>query len=455
LRANNLIFLNHASFAIEGDKELLLIDPWFEGTAFYNGWSLLDTQSSNINVIAWLKSLRKRVCLWYSHEHSDHFSISFLKSLKLAGLHPTIIFQKTLDGRVADFLRKQRFDVIEADAGNEISLNSELSITTWPYAGGDSLCLIKSRGITVLNLNDCVIKTEEEAQRVKAKISTVAQKIDILMTQFGYANWIGNEEDIKAREDLAAHKFDRIAIQNDSLNPSVIIPFASFVYFCHKENFYLNDQQNTPETLRKSRRLNLIQSKIFFMKSWDQINLDLSESIADQLAETSAEAEAHWTQLKKSVRPLSFDSKLFDLSDIKSGFNRYRIRLSSNFLLLPQLFELLGFIKPVNVLITDLNKTVSLSYITGMKATTHDSWQISLSSDVFMFSLKNDFGFNTTQVNGRFRLKEMNKGGEVFKFASPQEYLKNGFGITHPITSAKKLISYLTKRILRPTPPQP
>ena len=37
-----LRFLNHASFLIESDNSIILFDPWFSGSAFNNGWSLLD-----------------------------------------------------------------------------------------------------------------------------------------------------------------------------------------------------------------------------------------------------------------------------------------------------------------------------------------------------------------------------------------------------------------------------
>ena len=447
MKTNNLYFINHASFAIEKDDELLLIDPWFEGAAFYNGWSLLDTETSNIKVIDWLKKLNKKIYIWYSHEHSDHLSISFLKNLKQCGLKPLIIYQETLDGRVASFLKKQGFDVIEAKNGKEVLISPTLSITTWLHKGGDSFCLINSCGINLLNLNDCVIKTNQEALAIKQKISNITPKIDILMTQFGYANWAGNEDDTQSRIELASHKFDRIMTQEFALNPSVIIPFASFVYFCHTENFYLNNEQNTPKTLRKYNNLSSIQSKIFFMKYWDSISLNQPHAIANQLSLISEEAETHWTQLKEKASPINFETKTYELGELKRVFNQYRRKLSLNFLLLPQLFELLCIIKPIRIFITDLNSTIKLSYISGFKTIDNKHWQISLSSDVYIFSLKNDYGFNTTHVNGRFRIKNIIEEVEIFRFSSPQEFYKRGFGVSHPITSTKTLLKYFTKRL--------
>ena len=33
-------FVNHASFIVSHDNVKLLIDPWIEGTAFYDGWDI-------------------------------------------------------------------------------------------------------------------------------------------------------------------------------------------------------------------------------------------------------------------------------------------------------------------------------------------------------------------------------------------------------------------------------
>ena len=71
-------------------------------------------------------------------------------------------------------------------------------------------------------------------------------------------------------------KISRISIQDKVFKPEIIIPFASFIYFCKEENFYLNDKQNFPSHLRQSTKLNKIQNKINFMKPNQKIPLDES-----------------------------------------------------------------------------------------------------------------------------------------------------------------------------------
>ena len=45
------------------------------------------------------------------------------------------------------------------------------------------------------------------------------------------------------------------------LNPENILLFASYIYFSHPENFFMNDMQNTPEKLYNALELDHIKHK--------------------------------------------------------------------------------------------------------------------------------------------------------------------------------------------------
>ena len=133
-------FINHASYVIETDQSVLLVDPWVEGYAFNEGWSLLDTSTTNEDLVNYISAIKKEKFIWLSHEHSDHFSVPFLMKLKKKAERVTFLFQKTLDGRVADFIRKLGFNVIESNDSSEV-IDSELSVVTFPFQCGVSYCL--------------------------------------------------------------------------------------------------------------------------------------------------------------------------------------------------------------------------------------------------------------------------------------------------------------------------
>ena len=68
-------FINHASVLITYGNVGLLSDPWYQGDAFHKGWNLLHEFDDNeINIL-----LDRTSHIWISHEHPDHFSISFFK----------------------------------------------------------------------------------------------------------------------------------------------------------------------------------------------------------------------------------------------------------------------------------------------------------------------------------------------------------------------------------------
>ena len=70
------------------------------------------------------------------------------------------------------------------------------------------------------------------------------KNIDLLFTQFSYANWIGNKEDKETMRKHAQNKIDQIEYQIEVFKPKYTIPFASFVWFSHEENFYMNQEIN-------------------------------------------------------------------------------------------------------------------------------------------------------------------------------------------------------------------
>lgn len=68
-----LTFVNHASFHVANDTTLLLVDPWLEGAVFNNGWSLLDSATSNGALVRDLSARKLATFIWISHEHPDNF----------------------------------------------------------------------------------------------------------------------------------------------------------------------------------------------------------------------------------------------------------------------------------------------------------------------------------------------------------------------------------------------
>lgn len=435
-----LQFINHASYLIECDEFIFICDPWLEGTAFNEGWALLDKSTSNDQLIDKVSSSKKKIFIWYSHEHSDHFAIPFLKKLKSKRADTKFYFQNTEDDRVVSYLKENKFDCTVLNDGDLIHFNSSswLSIQSW--RSGDSYSVINFAGISILNLNDCIITNERDCQLIKLSLDKLnIKKLNVLFTQFGYASWCGNENDSGLRLEAADEKLKRIATQVDILDPENTILFASFVYFANDFNFYLNDFQNTPATVRESKHLIPISNRIHFMKPWDIVNLD--DTLPVQLKSITSIAETHWQAMYESAEANVYKQSISSISDLIGEFNSYRVLIHRAFVGLFWLVEAVGIIKPLTVKILDADRSIRLSYINGASECKEDSqWDIAMNSSDLSFSITKKFGFDCVHVNGRFRTSASTSNAKFLYFAGPQNMLKNGFSWKRPLPTIKELL---------------
>lgn len=445
---NNLLtFVNHASFYIDNGNSLLLVDPWVEGTVFNNGWRLLDTTTSNAALVHDLAARKRHTFIWYSHEHPDHFSVSFIKKLKqdFPGT-VTVLFQQTKDQRVLGFLKKNGFEVIECAPGATVALDPLLSLTVYPFSGGDSYCLIQSGQRFILNINDCPLLTQAMCAAVRTRIAPVTDKIDVLFTQFGYANWIGNPFEPGLRRRAAAEKRERIRLQMQAFAPTVTIPFASFVSFCSIENSYLNDYQNSAYTIRQWSTLSPDTENLRFMKPGDTINLDRATP-ASTLRMSQA-AVAHWEQLGTTSRAVLPPEPPVTVAALQAAFARYRNIIKTQLPVLPYWLERFGLIKPLRIHFPDLRLTVRFSYVHGYTAMPAGSaFDVSMSSGSAVFIFTNEYGFNTTHVNGRFRTTGNDALARFSRFFMPQNLVRQGYGMAHPFATASHLAGNLLERL--------
>lgn len=440
-----LTFINHASYVIETDETLLIVDPWVEGGAFDNGWSLLDKSINNKMMVEYINKTSKIKFIWLSHEHSDHFSVPFLKALKETKTEVKFLFQKTLDRRVAKFIKKMGFSVTESNDKLEV-LDTELSIATFPYRGGDSYCLTMVNEFSILNINDCVLNDEKGVERVIRSYNKYTNNIDLLLTQFGYANWVGNQNDVNMRKEQAQEKLKRISLQVKRFQPRAVIPFASFVYFCDPENFHTNDSQNTPKDVAILFDNRKVLSNLIVLKPWD--SLDLIKPLEQDLVERDKNV-MHWEKLYNECRPQSAIEKKVSIEEIQESYSIFKRKIFDHFLIAPSLLERFNFLHPIKFFLHDLNVNVFLSYREGLKIESgcKEECDIALLASTLQFILINEYGANTTKVNGKFE-SISDRGVAIFdRHFSPQEYMKMGYGLKHPFTTLRIVVGKLFHKL--------
>jgi hypothetical protein len=318
----------------------------------------------------------------------------------------------------------------------------------FPYSEGDSWCVINSGGRTILNLNDCVVATAAQCQAVQAKVEKIAPHVDLMLTQFGYANWVGNPDEIALHKAAALEKIERIAVQIDHLRPRLVVPFASFVYFSHPENAYLNEAQNSPRAITDAPGLARHASLVRFLQPGSVVDLD--NATPASLRDEHERAVAHWTALKDEGHALLPAQPVAALGEVEAAFAKYRGTVVANLYGLPRLLEVTRRMVPLVIHLSDLQQTVMCSYRKGM--TTLDSnapWHVSMTSSNAVFLFKNEYGFDTTMVNGRFRAGVPGATSVFSRFFLPQRMAKNGYDRRYPLATLRYLISNIVARMSR------
>ena len=247
--------INHSSLHMKfGDGVNILTDPWYSGLAFDGGWSLL--YENNEKFIEHL--LNDVNYIYITHEHPDHFSIPFFKKYSelIKKNKIKIIFQKTLDKRVEEFLiKKFNLELIILESYKTVNINNR-KITLVSCGAIDSSLIVETENCYHINLNDCDF-IDTELKRIKKFL--INKKKIIIYLQFSYAAFRSDDEWMKKAADF---KLVNLSNVYKIFQADLIIPFASFVYFSNSENFRLNKYMNNVETTSKYLESNNIKNCI-------------------------------------------------------------------------------------------------------------------------------------------------------------------------------------------------
>lgn len=402
-------FVNHASFLVEHGGVSLLTDPWLEGRVFHRGWDLVSPTR-----FTW-DDFRGARFLWLSHEHPDHFHPPTLAKIPAELRREiTVLFQETDDQRVVEHCRGLSFkEVVELKKGAPLRLSPEFEVRCEHFHEGDSWMSIRAGGVSLLNTNDCGIRNARDAQRIARTVGPV----DVLLTQFSYAYWAGNEEDVAERRRIADEKLVWMKFQCDAFAPKVTIPIASYVWFCHEENAYLNDSVNTAEKTHRYLAENTRTTPVVlypgdeyaFPQEWDS-----APAIA-RYREDFERAVARPEALARTV-PAAVE----DVATEARRFTEELARTSSA--------VLRRLLADAKVHLRDHGRTFTLSLGSGLAEAAHDPEEcdVSLGSESLLLCLRVPWGLDTTQIAGRLRKPPRGRYARFYNFFRPGQLRSRG-----------------------------
>ena len=381
-------FINHACFIVENGSKKVMCDPWFKGSIFDNGWSLLEDRLSECDY--------DYDHVWISHEHPDHFRPGLFCDNKISNQKKIILQSRPKDKKLHNWFENRGYDVSEIPDDGYLYMDNNFKLCGDLNYDFDSWVCFKSGNKTILNLNDCIsFKTDSEIQEIKNKVGD----IDVLLAQFSFANWTGNRGDNKTPQRAKKVIFNNLERIFKIIKPKYIIPFASFVYFSHEENFYLNDN-----SIKIDDFINYFsKEKIIVMKPEDQWE------ISDPWEHNDRNI-SFWRSRFDDINKKSLTkTKTVGVTELKKSFQVMKQRIYKNNNM--SLFSLkVNDFKPSIIFLTDLNKSFSFNILGELKEakTTQKECDLSMSSESLLNVIKNSWGFGTLMVNGRFQANYKN-----------------------------------------------
>ena len=382
-----ITFVNHASIIFSYDKINLITDPWLFGSVFNNSWDLVSESKMKI------QDFDNITHIWFSHEHPDHFYPPVLSSIpKDTRKKITVLFQNTLDHRVAIKCKELGFSVIEMKHNQLYKLANNFQVKCRPYLLYDSLLYLQIGNKKILNLNDCGVDSLRQAEY----IHKITGDVDLLLTQFGYAAHIGDPDDVELRKIASKEKLMRIKIQSNVFNSKYVIPFASFIRFSHEDNIYMNDQVNKIGTVEEfiKQETNSIPVILYPGDKW----------ILGENNENIKAIEFYEKDFSKKFEPFKNSPKI-EFQELQNYSNIYikKIRDRNNWTLI-KFFHSISFLKTAKIYLKDLDLSITFDLVHGINKSefSKNESDIIIDSDSLAFAFKFDYGADTLLANARF-----------------------------------------------------
>lgn len=347
-----LLNVASAGFVLTIGDTSILMDPWLVGRGFFDGWEPL--YAANIQFIP--KGVEY---IWFSHEHPDHFHP---KSVKLLEEHfeklPTVIFQKTLNKRVQNWLGKRGFRVIEVKDKRPIELCRGVVLRVVQDGLYDSALQVRNEGYCFTHLNDTSLASPQDLASFK---TFAGNRFHVATSQYSLAHSPCAISDAECWAKTITQKKQTFKNQMMTLKPNVIIPSSSAIHFCADDNQYMNQNRTNPKIFLNDTDLSFATVVLPLPEfEWnvddDYLVKDINQkaiSVLDELLEN--------TLSKVSVRA---PQGSYELLSQALGNASEKIR-KDNILILLWAIKRLGFLSDLNFYLSDLNKFVKCSLYKG------------------------------------------------------------------------------------------
>jgi hypothetical protein len=250
-----------------------------------------------------------------------------------------------------------------------------------------------------------MVESAGQARRMRAALG---RPVDVLIGQFSYANWIGNPEAIEQRRVEARKKLAAFERHCAMFAPVFVIPSASFVWFCHEENAFMNDTVTTVQVAVDcvSETTAAVPVVLYPGDRWTAGEPhDSSDALAKYAADYARAMQSQTLVSSPSVPiPALIEQAAVFCAQIRGGTRGLLLRLRERVLLL----------RTTHIYLTDHQQSLVLDTSSLRPAAIpRDACDVALSSAALSYVLCNLWGGDTLDNNGRFSVPP---GGDHDRF---------------------------------------
>jgi len=373
---------NHACLVLDMGGVRIVTDPWLEGAVFGDSWELLAPSPVTLAELA-------PDFIWLSHEHPDHFSPHTLRSVPPTDRGKiTILYRTTGNRAVVAYCESLGYRTVELEPGVRFRLSPRVTVELGVVAE-DSWLYVTDGDRNVLNVNDCRLGDRSTLRAMRAHLGPV----DLLATQFGYANWAGNAGDSRT-PDVAQRIIKRqLRAQIEELAAGAVLPFAAFIWFCHEENDWWNDY--APAISSMARWLSPL-SPVVVLAPGDRWQIGTRHDNAPALRTWQ-----RWTgTLRTRTRHASAVVPLPALVEQFLAMKAF-LMTKNDWALFEH--DASGRLDPAVIRVTDLDLCLSYDLLGGLTVLDPATqWDVSMSSAALSLVMQHPWGRGTLTISGRF-----------------------------------------------------
>ena len=210
------------------------------------------------------------------------------------------------------------------------------------------------------------------------------------------------------RKEASKEKLDQIKSQIQFFKPKITIPFASYIYFCHEENKYMNDEITNIEKVRDVIKENNSKPIFLYPGSIYEINNNKNTFESDFLKYKKDFLNINSKEFIKTKKINFEELKLNSKNYLKKIKNKNGslimniicfISVLSNFFFKKDFF---GF-SNTEIHLSDINKYVEFNWINGLREISEGkyNYDVQISSESLNYIFLHDWGIGSLMINGR------------------------------------------------------